>query len=58
MFKDNPNVYIPKVHHKFTHPRILTMSFEEGINVSHLKELKEKNINFRELSKLISQTFV
>jgi len=51
-------VTVPKIYDEFSNKRILTMSFEQGLNVNNLKVLKEKDINFRDLSKLISDTFV
>jgi aarF domain-containing kinase len=34
------------------------MSFEEGIPVSHVKEMHEKGIDLKALSRLISETFI
>lgn len=39
MFKGNPNVYVPKIYHDLTKPRVLVMSFEEGIPVSQVKDI-------------------
>jgi aarF domain-containing kinase len=59
IFKDHdPRVYVPKVYREFTRERVLTMSFEEGIPVSHVKEMHAKGINLKKLSSLISETFV
>lgn len=48
---------MPKVYLEQTHGRILTMEFEKGLNVCNLQELKAQDISFRDLSKLISETF-
>ena len=40
MFRvQDPRVKVPKVYRELTRQRVLTMSFEEGIPVSHVKEL-------------------
>jgi aarF domain-containing kinase len=51
-------VYVPKVYHDLTRERVLTMSFEEGIPVSHVKEMHAQGIDLKRLSSLISQTFI
>ena len=54
IFKDNPNVAVPKVYDEFTKTRILVMSFETGTPVTHVRKIHEQGINLRDLSKLIS----
>jgi predicted unusual protein kinase regulating ubiquinone biosynthesis (AarF/ABC1/UbiB family) len=39
MFKSDKRVYIPKIYHELTKPRVLVMSFESGIPLSHVKEM-------------------
>lgn len=39
IFKGNSNVYVPKIYHELTKERILVMSFEKGIPVTHIKEI-------------------
>ena len=56
--KGDTRVYIPKVYQEFTRERVLTMSFEEGIPVSHVKEMHDKGINLKKLSSLISESFI
>ena len=59
IFKDkDPRVYVPTVYREFTRERVLTMSFEEGIPVSHVKEMHAAGIDLRKLSSLISNTFI
>ncbi len=56
--KKDTRVYIPKVYHEFTKERVLTMSFEEGIPVSHVREMHDKGINLKKLSRIISESFI
>lgn len=58
IFKDTPKVHVPKVNHDFTTERVLTMTFEEGISVANLKEMKEKKVPFKQVSERISEAFV
>jgi predicted unusual protein kinase regulating ubiquinone biosynthesis (AarF/ABC1/UbiB family) len=39
MFKDDENVYVPKIYHNLTRERVLVMSFEEGIPITHVKDI-------------------
>ena len=39
MFKHDKRVYVPKVYKDLTTERVLTMTFENGIPVSHVKEM-------------------
>ena len=41
MFKDNPNVAVPKVFDDLTSERVLTMSFEKGIPATNVREMHE-----------------
>lgn len=51
MFKDHdPRVYVPKIYRDYTKERVLTMSFEEGIPVSQVKEMHAQGINLKKLS--------
>jgi predicted unusual protein kinase regulating ubiquinone biosynthesis (AarF/ABC1/UbiB family) len=59
LFKNvDKHVYVPKVYKELTGERVLTMSFEDGIPVSHVKEMHAQGINLKKLSSLISQTFI
>lgn len=58
LFKHNPSVYVPRVYHEYTKERVLTMSFENGIPVSHVKEMHQKGIDLKKLSRLISESFI
>ena len=39
IFKNNPNIAVPKVYNDLTTERVLTMSFERGIPATHVKEM-------------------
>lgn len=50
-FKDDPNVYAPKVYWKYSTPRILTMEFIRGTKISDALE-SNKNINGKTIAKI------
>lgn len=54
IFKNNPNVYVPKIYHDLTKERVLVMSFEKGIPVTHIKDIHSSGIDLKRLSSLIS----
>ena len=39
IFKGNKQVKVPDVYHEFTRPRVLVMSCEEGVPVTHVKQM-------------------
>lgn len=54
IFKDNEYVTVPKIYKDLTKERILTMSFELGTPVTHVKKLHDQGIELRDLATLIS----
>lgn len=58
IFKGKSNVHIPIIYHDLTKERVLVMSFEEGIPVTHVKEMYNQGINLKKLSGLISNCFI
>lgn len=57
IFKGNKNIAVPKIHHEFTAPRVLTMSFEEGIPLTKVTEMSEKGIDLKKTARIISEAF-
>ncbi len=51
-------MYVPKVYHELTSTRVLTMSYEHGIPVTHINKIHEAGIDLKKLARLISNTFV
>jgi aarF domain-containing kinase len=58
MFKHDKRVYVPSIYKNLTTERVLTMTFEKGIPVSHVKEMLAQGINLKKLSSIISETFI
>ena len=58
IFEDNPDVCVPKIYDGYVTKRVLVMSFETGTPVSHVKDLHAQGVNLRQLSRLISETFL
>ena len=56
-FAHDPRVKVPKVYDKYTRERVLTMSYEVGTPVTHVKKMREQGIDLKELSQLISEVF-
>ena len=54
IFKDNKNVAVPTVYRDYTAERVLTMSFEEGIPASSVKEMHSQGIDLKKCARLIS----
>lgn len=49
---------MPKIYHHLTRERVLVMSFEKGIPVTHVKEIHAAGIDLRRLAKIISESFI
>lgn len=57
IFKDSKSIVVPKVYDEYSTPRTLVMSFEEGTNVGKIQEMKDKGIDLKGVSKIISEAF-
>ena len=57
IFSGNPRVKVPDIYHKYTRGRVLVMSCEEGVPVTHVKQMLKEGIDLKQLSLLISQAF-
>jgi ubiquinone biosynthesis protein len=53
-FRDEPSIYIPTVHHKFTTPRVLVMEHVDGIKASRIETLVAAGFDPRELARRIT----
>jgi aarF domain-containing kinase len=56
-FAGRPQVRVPGVHREYTTPRMLTMSFEEGVYVNRLQDIKQMNVDPTAVAKLVSEIF-
>lgn len=50
LHRDDEQVYIPKVYHDLTTPRVLTMEYVRGVSAGSMEELKEKGYNLPEIA--------
>ena len=58
IFKNNDSIRVPDIYEEFTRDRVLVMSFEKGIPVTHVKEIHRQGIDLKDLARLISESFV
>lgn len=57
LFKDHPQVKIPKVYKEFSNHKILTMEFVQGKNIDDLENIKKQNLSPSEVSYLLGDCF-
>jgi ubiquinone biosynthesis protein len=55
--KENEGIRVPKVYTEFSSSRVLTTSFEEGVKITNVEQLKEWNLSGEEISKKLILTF-
>ena len=48
---------VPSVYREFTTERVLTMSFENGISATNVKEMYAQGIDLKRCAKIISEAF-
>jgi ubiquinone biosynthesis protein len=53
-FRDEPLIYVPKVYHEFTTPRILVMEEMRGVKASEVEALQQAGHDLKQLSARIS----
>lgn len=58
IFKNDPSIHVPKIYHEYTKERVLVMSYEKGIPVSHVKEMHSQGIDLKKLAGMISNCFI
>lgn len=52
IFKENPNISIPKIYWDFTTTRVLTMDFSHGVKVNNLDKIKALGLDRRKLASI------
>jgi aarF domain-containing kinase len=57
IFKNDKRIKVPDIYANYTRDRVLVMSYEQGIPVTHVKKMLAEGINLKELSNLISESF-
>jgi len=50
-FKEDKDVYIPKIYWEFTTKKVLTMEYVEGIKIDDVEELKRRGYSLRDIAK-------
>ena len=58
IFKGHDRIKVPKVYREASNSRVLTMSFEPGLTVSKVRELRDQGINLKVVAKVITEAFV
>ena len=56
-FKDNPNIYIPKIYWKYTNQNILIQEWSDGIKIDDIKTLQSHNLDTLQITKKFSEIF-
>lgn len=57
IFESDPNIVVPSVYDDYTTERVLTMSFEEGTSIGHVRDLQAQGIDVSQVSYTISRLF-
>jgi ubiquinone biosynthesis protein len=52
IFKENPDLVIPKVHWQYTTPRVLTMAFSHGAMVTDREQIKAFGVDRKKLASI------
>lgn len=62
-FKNNPSIFIPKIHWEYSTKRVLTMDYIEGIKINDLEKMEEKGYDRKNIAEkfagcMIQQIFI
>ncbi len=57
MFKDDPNIYIPRIYDQYTAKHVLVLEWIDGIKVNDYSTLEAENINRLEVAKRTVQAY-
>ena len=58
IFAGHPRIKVPKAYAEYASQRVLVMSFEKGVSVTKVRELKEMGIDLRDVARTITEAFV
>ena len=58
IFKGHRNVKVPKLYPEISNQRVLVMSFEPGVSVGKVREMREMGIDLKSVAKLITEAFM
>ena len=56
-FIQSGDLVIPKVHDSLSSKRVVTMDFEEGVQVNEVKKIRKMGLRTSDVAKLVSTTF-
>jgi predicted unusual protein kinase regulating ubiquinone biosynthesis (AarF/ABC1/UbiB family) len=56
-FEDDPDTLFPTVHHDLSAEQVLTMSFMEGVKISHADELRARGLEPEDVAAKLIQVF-
>ncbi|SFA40153.1 2-octaprenylphenol hydroxylase [Parageobacillus thermantarcticus] len=54
-FKNDPNIYIPKVFWEYSTKKVLTMEYVEGVKFNELERLKQNGYNLKKLAERLAK---
>lgn len=58
IFKGHKNVRVPKLYPEISNKRVIVMSFEPGVAVSKVREMRDMGIDLRKVARLIAEAFL
>ena len=50
-FKNNKSIKVPEIYQEYNTKRVIVMSYESGIPITDIKQLKQRNVNLRDIGK-------
>ena len=48
---------VPRVYHELTTPRVLTMEFEEGCNITDVEAIAAMGLRTKDVARILSESF-
>jgi len=57
LFKNNPNIEVPRVYNGYSSDKVLIMEYVNGVAVTKAKEIQDMGINLKDVAKLLNHCF-
>jgi len=57
IFKDNPRIKVPKIYSELCTPRLITMSYEEGVFLTNMKAIEKLGLEHGDIVKLLFEAY-
>lgn len=57
MFKKSKYIKVPKIYREYSSPRVITMSYEEGVPLTNIQGIKDLGVDMKTIVRSLSSAY-